>query len=807
MSSIIEGFNYDIFISYRLRDNKGEKWVSEFVDALRNELESTLKDDISIYYDENPHDGLLETNDVDASLSEKLKCVIFIPIISRIYCDPKAFAWMHEFIPFVQMASNDGLGLKVTLPNGNVSTRVLPVKIHELDSEDIHLCESLLGSVLRGVDFIYKSPGVNRPLRANEDHPQDNINKTYYRDQINKVANAICDILNGLKYDKTGLGKIDPGVQKTYIRNVPETGDRIKKTFHWQKLKKKLIFLLSVLIILPSGYLIYRNIYLNSNEKSIAIRLQNTTGDTLLNEAASEFNILLNQKLALVKRINMKPGFETDRFFETEKSLVNIRKGLRANYFLSGNIKRKNKEITIWVELSETGVNKVIWNRSIPWTNEKMVKYSGEIVRIIANKMNVTLTPEEEKQIDTEISVNPDINLKYLSADKDLNDAWYYYNYGDKFLDSSSFNTAIRSYDKIIKEKPTALAYAKRAIARSWGFYLKELDSSNIVKCKDDIEKALALNRNLSEIDIAQGFYYYYCLGQNEKALDHFENASVKDPGNYKPLFYSVLVNRRLGRWQQCQKLLKMVTDLNPREALFLTNIGMTYAFLHNYDSALLFHQKAIDQIPEWPAGYKNKFDALILKKGSTSEAQELIDEAIKKTGDKMMKYRVELKMYEKKFSEALALSDSANQEDFEYTGEKYIFMAKLNKALNNNSNGVKYYESARLILSQAIKKKPDESILHGLLGLAYAGINNKTKALEEEEIAIQIAHIRNRVDESEMKMYLAEIYTMFGDYDDVYPRIQFLLNNPSFFSKKLLLTDPIWILLLDRPEYKKILR
>jgi Tfp pilus assembly protein PilF len=57
----------------------------------------------------------------------------------------------------------------------------------------------LLGGALRGVDFIYKSAGVNRPLRASEDHPQDNLNKVYYRDQINKVANAIDELINSLK--------------------------------------------------------------------------------------------------------------------------------------------------------------------------------------------------------------------------------------------------------------------------------------------------------------------------------------------------------------------------------------------------------------------------------------------------------------------------------------------------------------------------------------------------------------------------------------------------------------------------------
>ena len=199
MASNIEGYLYDIFISYRQKDNKGDRWVSEFVDALKDELESTFKEEISVYFDINPHDGLLETHDVDASLEEKLKCLVFIPIISRTYCDPKSFAWEHEFKAFVEQASQDHFGLKVKLPNGNVASRVLPVRIHDLDANDIKLCESILGGVLRGVDFIYKSAGVNRPLRSKEDNPHDNINHTIYRDQINKVSLAVKDIIESIK--------------------------------------------------------------------------------------------------------------------------------------------------------------------------------------------------------------------------------------------------------------------------------------------------------------------------------------------------------------------------------------------------------------------------------------------------------------------------------------------------------------------------------------------------------------------------------------------------------------------------------
>jgi len=33
------------FIPYRQKDNKGDRWVSEFVEALKKELESTFKFD------------------------------------------------------------------------------------------------------------------------------------------------------------------------------------------------------------------------------------------------------------------------------------------------------------------------------------------------------------------------------------------------------------------------------------------------------------------------------------------------------------------------------------------------------------------------------------------------------------------------------------------------------------------------------------------------------------------------------------------------------------------------------------------
>ncbi len=161
--SLLPDFEYDVFISYRHKDNKGACWVTEFVNALKTELGATFKEEVSIYFDENPHDGLLETHQVDETLRLKLKCLVFIPIISQTYCDPGSFAWKHEFLAFKAQSSEDRFGLKVKLPNGNVASRILPVRIHELDGADRQLLENQIGP-LRSVDFIYQGPGVNRPL-------------------------------------------------------------------------------------------------------------------------------------------------------------------------------------------------------------------------------------------------------------------------------------------------------------------------------------------------------------------------------------------------------------------------------------------------------------------------------------------------------------------------------------------------------------------------------------------------------------------------------------------------------------------
>lgn len=193
MPSVIPGFEHDVFISYRQHDNRNG-WVTHFAKALQEELATIVKEPVSVYLDTNPHDGLQGNHHVDKSLSTHLNSAIFIPILSHTYCDPKSFAWNNEFLPFCNACQAGPYGIDVRLKNRNVASRVLPVQVHDLSPSDQRLFESQTGGALRSIDFIFRSTGVNRPLSPDDARPE-NVSHILYRDQVNKTANAIEQLL------------------------------------------------------------------------------------------------------------------------------------------------------------------------------------------------------------------------------------------------------------------------------------------------------------------------------------------------------------------------------------------------------------------------------------------------------------------------------------------------------------------------------------------------------------------------------------------------------------------------------------
>jgi len=802
MASLIPGYEYDIFISYRQKDNKGDKWVSEFVEELKTELESTFKEEVSVYFDINPHDGILETYDVDASLKDKLKCLVFIPIISRTYCDPNSFAWKHEFMPYVKAAQQDKFGLKINLPNGNVINRILPVRIHDLEETDIKLVESVLGGVLRGIEFVYKTPGVNRPLRVNEEHPQDNINKTYYRDQINKVANSLREIITSLITGNLQVSQ--PSRNNTKSRNIEDTKH---KTYRPLIISGILLAVILIMIL----YL-YRPKFSKSSEpfeKTIAVLpFEKWFSDKDYSYLGDAVASQISSQLRAVRQLHVISFNSTRRYLPPNiPSIRQIGKECGANILIQGSVElfKGNKEVGIGIQLINAKNNNPFYEDKFKGDLDSLQIIRSRIILKIAQELKIVLSSEEFKIIQTGLTKSSDAYKNFLSADYQ-DDAASLTLMGKKYQDSTSYERAITMYDKAIMYDSTfALAYARRAISRSWAYFLGSQRSPGTVeKCKKDIDKALKIDPKLPEAQNAYGFYYYYCKKEYQKALDCFRQASIMDPGNWQPLYYIAVVYRRMGEWNKSQTLLTKVLKYNPQDALILINIAASYNYRRDYDSALIYQNQAINVMPNWIDSYGNKISTLLLKYGNTIEARLFIDSASRKTGYRFQRDRILLDIYDFKYKEALIKTELAGPADFYDQGDKSLQYATIHNYLDHPDLAKIYYDSALVYYKKRLREDGENPTNFIQIGHAYAGLKDYLKAMDSAKKAVKLSS--DNLSRTENQIEMAQIYIKCGDYPDGIKQVEDLLSRPSNLSVKYLMLDPVWKPVLNNPEFTKLI-
>jgi TolB-like protein len=598
MASLIPGFEYDIFISYRQKDNKGERWVSEFVDALRSELESTFKEEVSIYFDINPHDGLLETHEVRDTLKEKLKCLVFIPIISRTYCDPKSFAWEHEFIAFIEKASNDQLGLKVKTPNGNIASRILPVRIHDLDTEDIKLCESALGGVLRGVEFIYKEPGVNRPLKPDDDEKL-NLNKTKSRNQINKVANAVKEIISGLQYSLSSGELIlseDQNDKQSHYNEEKKINQKIRKIGF-----AALVILLLLIGFIFISQFVFRGSRIDpEEEKTIAVlpflyRSSNASQIWISEEFADE----IRSNLFIVKSFSVIPRSSSDLLRDIKISAKEIGNKLNANFLVEGSITVDGNNMRMKVNLIDSKRDKTIWTNEYPGDLTQILPLVSKVAQQIVTELKTKLSSEEKEKIEKSPTKNPDAYNLYLQG----RNLW-------KKRSIESLKQSIEFYNKALAIDPNyALAYSGLAdVYYNMVSTLYLSANEGYPKAKEYAIKAIALDNNIPETHITLGMLYTWSDWKWEDARKEFLYAIKLNPDNPAGHFNYALLLQVLREDEDARTQINVALNLDPNLAIMRTISSFFYYLKGSYKEALNESEKAIEIDSSFYGSYVLKF-------------------------------------------------------------------------------------------------------------------------------------------------------------------------------------------------------
>jgi len=609
MAGLVPGYEYDIFISYRRKDNNRDGWVTDFVENLKGELESTFKEDISVYFDVNPHDGLLETHDVDDSLKEKLKCLIFIPILSRTYCDVKSFAWKHEFEAFVDLASGDRFGLKVRLPNGNVASRILPIRIYDLDSTDSALFESVIGGVIRSIDFIYLSAGVNRPLLPKEEKPHENRNHTNYRDQVNKVGNALKEIIYAMVYTHE---KNHP-VQKEAKTNFPKPVRR-RRVLITGGVFVLLTLLFSGVIILPKIFNI---------EKSIAVLpfINNIPGDSSQIFMNGIMDGVLSH-LQEIKEIYPRSRISAEKFRKIDKTIPEIAKELRVNYIVEGVGQKSGNMLQLNINLyravkKEVRIWGITYNEEIRDAND-VFRIESQIVKAIAEELDAVITPQENQRIEKAPTSNLAAYEDYL-----LGKHYLYRNY------QLDYDVAMKHFENA-KNKDSSYALAYVGISEVW--VMRAISSSSAIseattKALTAFNRAYELDSALADLYVCKSWIQNYLLYDFRGAELSCKKALSLSPNNSEVVTGYANLLIIMGRLEEAAGQIEIALKLdpmNPTSKLPYANIMLCS---ERYDDAINAFNEVLKIDPENGTALVNLPLALHME-GRYAEAIQVWDSA-----------------------------------------------------------------------------------------------------------------------------------------------------------------------------------
>ena len=643
MPSLIPGYEYDIFISYRQKDNKHDGWVTEFVDNLKGELESTFKEEISVYFDINPHDGLLETHDVDESLKEKLKCLVFIPIISRTYCDPKSFAWEHEFKAFVEQASGDQFGLKVKLPNGNVASRVLPIRIYDLDNNDSKLCESVLDTVLRGIEFIYKEPGVNRPLKPDDDE-KINLNKTKYRNQINKAANAIRDVITALENPEH-----QPEIVSKDVFKPASTPPKKSKT----RIITGSLILLALIVL---GFFLIPKLLKSEVDPEISIAVllfKNYSGDPSQDYMSNGLTNEIIGHLYKIKSFERVVPIESVLPFKgTDKKMSRIADELKVNYIVSGNYNATGDTVRVTAYLIDPKKDKILWQNGYDQPYKRIIIIPADIVVQVADRLKTNLTGLEKQNIERIPTTSQEAYQIIQQVRNQLNTRTY-----ESF--DQLYDLSLRAID-LDPGYADAYALAGNMLigkGNAWGEVAMQTVIWDAIK---KWEKALELDQNNASAHCGLAMYNDFITWDYIRAEDEFLKAIELYPNSQAFMrIYSEFLQRRnrledarayrikaesdtkridifslvlSGKKDEAHKYLN--TYLQSQTERVNPSAGEYYIWLEDYEAAKLIFETAVQK------KYQNiltpRYQACLAlayyKTNDHKKAQAIIDQLIEKS-------------------------------------------------------------------------------------------------------------------------------------------------------------------------------
>ena len=572
------------------------------------------------------------------------------------------------------------------------------------------------------------------------------------------------------------------------------------------------ILALAVVLLLADKFVLHKDAEtataLGASDKSIAVlpfdNLSRDPDNAYFAEGIQDEILTRLSKIGALKVISRS---STQKYKSAPDNLREVGHQLGVANLLEGSVQKVANAVHINVQLIRAASDEHIWAESYNRKLEDVFGVEGEVASAIADQLKAQLTGQEQKALTEKPTQNAaayDAYLRGVAIERDA-------------FTTPAFQQAMVAYQRAVELDPKfVLALSRIAVLRSFLFFNGlDLKTNSAAAVKDDVDKLLALAPDAGETWLAQGAYRYRVLRDFAGAVEAYEQARKQLPNNSFLLQNLGFVLRRLGRWEDSERTFTTALKLDPRSVSLLTSIGSQfYNFLRRYDEALRILDQALEISPDSGVAHIGKA-GVFQDQGRIDEARqelarvspaELIDDLGLGVG-------VRQDMYERQFEAAASLTQrrvgalAAGE-----VPDSLVFSSVVRGGFCQDWLGRR--DEAHHTFTQVInwiKPAPDTVVAAdadarpSTLALAYAGLGDKTAALEQARRALA-QYDTDAVDKPRVEAVLAQIQAKFGDVESAISALSHLLEVPAGITRADLRLNPMWDPLRKDPRFQKLI-
>src|SRR5881398_2030707 len=541
-------------------------------------------------------------------------------------------------------------------------------------------------------------------------------------------------------------------------------------------------------------------------ERSIAVLpFENLSSDKENAYFAEGIQDEILTRLSKIADLKVISRTSTQKYNSAPDNLREVGSQLGVANILEGSVQKIANAAHINVQLIRATTDEHVWAESYNRTLDDVFSVEGEVATAIAEQLNAKLTGAEHKEITDKPTNNPVAYDAYLRGVAIEHNEYGY----------ESYQNAVTAYAQAVQLDPKfALAWARLAVLRSFLFFNTiDRNVNTPPAVQEAADRAMALAPEAGESWVAKGAYHYRVLRDFEGAVTAYQEAQRRLPNNAFLLQNLAFVLRRVGRWQDAETNYNKALELDPRDVSLLSSLGGEfYGYLRRFDDARAVVDRALEISPDSETAHAIKASILQNEGRLPEAAQELARVPEGSTEDYVVASRITQATYERGFDRAIRVIEqklNSIPPGQQLDAITQIALVQLGFCQDWSGRHVDAQQSFTRAI-QSIKPTPDTVVapeangLPNALALAYAGLGEKQKALEQAQQAVK-DYETDAVNKPTAMMTRAQVQALFGDHDAAIAVLPELLRVPAGLTVANLKFDPFWDPLRNDPRFQKL--